>query len=180
MCNPDECTAAGGRAEYSNGATIPECDAGEVSWNISGGREQVICCLGAAMTGKTCGGIAALECEPHQFCNYEESAGGQGCGDKIADAAGKCEQTPTACTKEFREVCGCDRTSYSNRCVAHASGLSVVHDGGCTESDCKAIGGRVAYGTGPAAMCNAGETEHGSVVADNGSIFIEGALCCLP
>ena len=39
-------------------------------------------------TGKTCGGIAALECGPGEFCNYEPEAGGQGCDGTIADAAG--------------------------------------------------------------------------------------------
>lgn len=136
-------------------------------------------CEMTSPAGETCGGIAALMCDQGQFCNYEESAGGQGCGSGIADAAGKCEATPGACTREFNPVCGCDHRTYSTRCVAHSAGISVLHDGACTEKDCAAIGGRVAYGLGPAPMCAAGETEHGSVVADDGSMFIEGALCCL-
>lgn len=182
LCSPDECEAAGGRAEYSDGASVPECDAGEASWMISGGKEQVICCLPkpAGTAGKTCGGIAALKCDAAQFCNYEESAGGQGCGGAIADAGGKCEETPKACTKESKPVCSCDRRSYDNPCEAHAAGISVMHDGACTEDDCKAIGGRVAFGTGPAPKCNSNETEHGYVVGSGGGIPVEGALCCLP
>jgi hypothetical protein len=181
MCNPDECKAAGGRAVYSTGANIPECAADEMSWSVSGGIEPVICCLGkGSVAGRTCGGFAALMCDSGQFCNYEESAGGQGCDGMIADAAGVCATSPTACTREYRPVCSCDRRSFGNACEAHAAGASVMHEGACRENDCKAIGGRVAYGLGPAPMCNAGETEHTYVVGDDGSMPIEGAICCLP
>jgi hypothetical protein len=134
-----------------------------------------------AVAGRTCGGIAALECDPKQFCNYEEAAGGQGCDGTISDAAGVCQPIPNgACTRDYRPVCSCDRRSYSNACVAHADGASIMHEGACTENDCKARGGRVAFGPGTPAMCNANETEHGFVVGNDGSIPIEGALCCLP
>jgi hypothetical protein len=181
MCNPDDCDAAGGRVVTSNGANIPECKAGETGWNITGGREQVMCCVKAAMAGRTCGGIAALMCGPKEFCNYEAAAGGQGCDGTIADAAGVCQPIPGgACTRDYRPVCSCDRRSYSNACEAHVAGASIMHDGACTENECKAIGGRVAYGAGPPAMCNANETEHGFVVGNGGAMPIEGALCCLP
>ncbi|HKP58344.1 MAG TPA: Kazal-type serine protease inhibitor domain-containing protein, partial [Polyangiales bacterium] len=181
LCNPDECEAAGGHTVTSNGATIPECKADETGWNISGGKEQVKCCLKTKVAGRTCGGIAALECDDKQFCNYEKEAGGQGCDGTIADAAGRCEPIPGgACTRDYRPVCSCERRTHSNACEAHAAGASIMHDGACTMKDCKAIGGRVAVGSGPPAKCNPNETEHGSVVGDDGSIPIEGALCCLP
>jgi hypothetical protein len=87
--------------------------------------------------------------------------------------------TPTGCGFISKPSCGCDHRSYGNPCEAHMAGVSVLHDGACTEKDCMAIGGRVAHGLGPAPMCDAGETEHGDVVGNDGSMSIEGALCCL-
>lgn len=180
-CTVEECTAGGGTPKFSTGADIPKCAAGEDSWPLGGVLEPAVCCVKAASGGgRTCGGIAALECDPGQFCNYEEAAGGQGCDGMISDAAGVCQAAPNGCTREFNPVCGCDRKSYGNRCEANAAGMSVFHEGACRERDCTYLGGRVAYGLGPAPMCNAGETEHTYVVADDGSMPIEGALCCLP
>lgn len=127
--------------------------------------------------GATCGGIASLECAgANEFCNYEA---GQGCDGTIADAAGKCEAQPSACTKEYKPVCSCDRKSHGNKCEANSMGASVLHEGVCTVSDCEYIGGRVAVGAGPAAMCNSDEVEHTYLINDDGSMAIEGMLCCL-
>ena len=127
--------------------------------------------------GATCGGFASLECTgADEFCNYEA---GQGCDGTVADAAGKCEAKPSACTKEYNPVCSCDRKTHGNRCEANSMGASVLHEGACTVSDCEYIGGRVAVGTGPAAMCESDEVEHTHLVNDNGSVAIEGMLCCL-
>ena len=130
--------------------------------------------------GKTCGGFAGLECASGEYCNYETEVGGQGCDGTIADAAGVCQSTPAVCTDDYTPVCSCQRQTYSNACAAHAAGESILHKGACTETDCKELGGRVAFGIGPAPMCDANETEHGSVVDDSGAMPIEGALCCLP
>ena len=139
-------------------------------------------CKGASQQGgggKTCGGFAALKCASGEFCNYEKSAGGQGCDGKIADAAGVCQTQSAVCTREYKPVCGCDKKTYSTACTAHAAGMSVLHDGACTVKDCEAEGGRVAVGTGPAPMCNADEKEHTSIINDDGSMAIEGMLCCV-
>jgi hypothetical protein len=131
-------------------------------------------CMGSS--GATCGGIASLECGPDQFCNYEA---GQGCDGTIADAAGKCESKPGACNKDYRPVCSCDHKTHGNRCEANSSGASVMHDGACTVKDCEAIGGRAAVGIGPAPMCDSDEEEYTSIINDDGSIPIEGMLCCV-
>jgi hypothetical protein len=179
LCTPEECEASGGHPLYSDGASVPQCAANEEQWNISGGREQAICCRPRAPSGRTCGGIAALECDGQQFCNYEEAAGGQGCDGSVADAAGVCQDRPQACTRDYRPVCGCDHRTYGNACSAHADGASILHDGACTKADCDAVGGMVVYGFGPPPMCPAGTVRYTDVVENDGSIPIEGAFCCV-
>jgi hypothetical protein len=137
-------------------------------------------CDGGGGSGQTCGGIASLECpSSDEFCNYEESAGGQGCGGTISDAAGVCEKSPDACDAIYAPVCGCDRRTYGSDCDAHSSGQSVLHDGECTEIDCEAIGGHAVDGFGPGPMCPSGESDHGHIRYSNGMIAIEGTICCV-
>ena len=127
----------------------------------------------------TCGGIAGLSCGDGEFCNYEVAAGGQGCDVRILDAAGVCDAQPFACTLDYRPVCGCDRRTYGNDCAAHAASASVLHDGECTEIDCKAIGGRAVDGIGPAPQCAKGEIDYGAIRYSNGQLAIEGTICCV-
>jgi hypothetical protein len=46
LCTGDECISAGGRPEYSDGASVPRCKDGEVSYELAG-IEPAICCLPA-------------------------------------------------------------------------------------------------------------------------------------
>jgi hypothetical protein len=179
-CTSDECTSAGGRVETSDGASIPSCEADEESWPLSGGREQMICCVAKSGSGKTCGGIASLMCSGDDFCNFEEAAGGQGCDGTIADAAGQCEPKPSACTREYQPVCSCNTMTFPTACEAHRSGESVMHEGGCTAADCEAIGGHAVAGTGPAPECPPNERKHTDMVGAAGMMPIEGEICCVP
>jgi hypothetical protein len=132
-------------------------------------------------SGQTCGGIASLECnDPDEFCNYEPSAGGQGCDGSISDAGGVCQTRSQGCTNKPAPICGCDRHSYENDCVAHIGGMSALHEGYCTEIDCAEIGGHPVDGFGPPPVCPSGEVEHGPIVHSNGMIAIEGTICCVP
>lgn len=84
--------------------------------------------LGAA--GGSCGpGGAAANCAQGMFCKYSEA---QYCGEVAGP--GLCEAKPTACTKEWAPVCGCDARNYSNDCVAHSHGASIRHRGLCQDA----------------------------------------------
>lgn len=76
--------------------------------------------------GRRVGGSTA--CPEGTFCSY---APGAICGR--ADATGTCARRPEACITLYRPVCGCDGVTYSNSCAAASAGISVDHDGACTE-----------------------------------------------
>ncbi len=180
LCSRLECTQAGGRTELSDGASTPECNDGEASWLIeSGGDESALCCLDEEVAGEACGGASGATCGNDEFCNSDPAAGGSGCEDMAEGNSGVCDERPAVCTREFNPVCGCDRKSYGNACTAEAMGVSILHEGTCTVTDCEFVDGRVVFGIGPAPMCDPGEEEWSYVVPDDGSQPIEGAICCV-
>jgi len=65
-------------------------------------------------------------CGTGQFCNLPVSSG---CGGR--DPGGTCEAIPDQCSQEFLQVCGCDRVTYNNECLARAAGVSVAAPGPC-------------------------------------------------
>lgn len=185
-CGAADCEAAGGKVKASKGADIPMCAPGEEQTVLGGGIEPIICCKKkpgmpgpTPGTGKMCGGFASFQCEGQDFCNYEQSAGGDGC-ENIADGAGVCQPRPMGCTRDYKPVCGCDHRSYANACTAHAEGVSVKRADLCTEKDCSAAGGKTVFGMGPPPMCPNGTVSWGPVRLSNGALPIEGALCCGP
>lgn len=80
----------------------------------------------AAATGAMCGGVAGIQClNATDFCAKPVGT----C--TVVDAAGTCTPKPTACTLEYKPVCGCDDVTYPNACTANVKGVSIAKTGAC-------------------------------------------------
>jgi hypothetical protein len=73
---------------------------------------------------RACGGSEATTCDSGQYCARPEGV----CAE---DAEGLCLRSPIFCPPVLDAVCGCDGTTYSNGCIAHAVGVTVDHTGEC-------------------------------------------------
>lgn len=98
---------------YSN-----DCVAAQASVSVSA--------VGACPGGAVCGGLLGKTCDKGSYCDFPAATQ---CGS--GDQQGNCLPTPSGCTTEVAEVCGCDGMTYNNACEANRAGVSVATTGKC-------------------------------------------------
>lgn len=78
--------------------------------------------MGGAGSGTEC--FDEADCVAPQYCGTLPGRCGQ---------MGQCSTKPSECDTDDAPVCGCNGTTYSNRCEAEANGVSIYVSGPCED-----------------------------------------------
>lgn len=108
---------ASGVSVASQGECASDC-------TIDGCAAEQTCVEGTCLPA--CGGFAGLTCASEEWCDFPD---GSFCGG--ADELGACRPRPDSCNQVVEEVCGCDGSTYTNRCIANSEGVDVSEEGAC-------------------------------------------------
>ena len=103
-------------------------------------------CGSAVPTGEECGYWQG-PCNAGEYCAFSPV---EACSS--SDAPSICVTQPSECTSEEATVCGCNVTTYRNRCEAARAGVGILDMGPCPRT-----GGPIACGARAGATCTATE-----------------------
>jgi hypothetical protein len=106
---------------FLGGPALPPPELGDCGIDLT---EDALGCLEYAPCAPAAeGGCTTNDCcDPGSYCEKEVDD---------CDGIGVCVVMPDVCPRLFDPWCGCDGTTYGNRCNAAAAGVNVVHRGDC-------------------------------------------------
>jgi hypothetical protein len=84
---------------------------------------------------RMCGGLAGRQCPVGTFCDFGSGTAREASHCGAADQSGTCVSRPEVCMSVYEPVCGCDDKTYSNACMAHVAGVTVLKPGECSAGE---------------------------------------------